>query len=202
MGNNQGIWKRYTDWTERSRNVISTPCHCMIADLRPKSAGQYHTTHSGSKQNKTSVLLARGHQTLFPLLRYGLIHERWNVRAFLELPTGGLEWEENSNQMVTEAHYYITTVQYYSTVRQNRPTLDFNFRPIKTYQWTVLIYLVPMTLLYLVLGGRGYAHPDKLCMGRATGACKMEKISCKMGFSSPRPLKFLVCAFLGHPRVV
>ena len=127
MGNNQGIWKRYTDWTERSRNVISTPCHCMIADLRPKSAGQYHTTHSGSKQNKTSVLLARGHQTLFPLLRYGLIHERWNVRAFLELPTGGLEWEENSNQMVTEAHYYITTVQYYSTVRQNRPTLDFNW---------------------------------------------------------------------------
>ena len=59
-----------------------------------------------------------------------------------------------------------------------------------------------LTLLSLEPGGRGRVHPDKLHMGRTTGACKIEKISHKMGFSSPRPVKFLVCTFLRHPWVV
>ena len=186
MGYNQGIWNRYSGWTDRSRNVVSVP----------------HITHSGSRQNKTSVLPARGHQILFPLLRCGLPHERRNVWAYLELPTGGLKCAENSNHMRREAYYYCATVQYYSTVVKNWPTSDFNFWSIKSFQWTVLTYCGPMTLPSLEPGGRGRAHPDKLYMGRAAGVCEMEKISYKMGFFSPRPLKFFFCAFLGHPRVV
>ena len=97
--------------------------------------------------------------------------------------------------------YYSPVVQY-CTVVQNWPTSESNFRPIKTFLLTVLISVVPMTLLYLEPGGRSRAHPDKIYMGRDVGTCKMGKISYKMGFSSPRPLKFLVCAYLRHPRVV
>ena len=149
-----------------------------------------------------SVALTWAYHICNWMLRYGLPHESYDVWAYQELPTGGLKCAENSNHMRREAYYYCATVQYYSTVVKNWPTLESNFRPIKTFPLTVLISVIPMTLLYLEPGGRSRAHPDKIYMGRAVGACKMGKISYKMGFSSPRPLKFLVCAYLGHPRVV
>ena len=149
-----------------------------------------------------SVALTLGYQISNWMSRYGLPHESYDVRAYRELPTGGLRCVENSNHRVTEAYYYSTTVLQYCTGVQNWPTSDFNFWSIKSFQWTVLTYCWPITLPSLEPGGRGRAHPDKLYMGRAAGVCEMEKISYKMGFFSPRPLKFFFCAFLGHPRVV
>ena len=160
-------------------------------------------------------VLFMGISQLHSLWRTTYAIECWDIDSHMKVMMFGHTWSNLlvglsarkiqitwGQRHITTVLQYCTTVQYYSTVVKNWPTSDFNFRPIKSFQWTVLTYCGPMTLPSLEPGGRGRAHPDKLYMGRDAGACKMEKISYKMGFSSPRPLKFLVCAFLGHPRVV